>query len=151
MHIKSNCKHSGFTLIELMIVIAILGILMAIAIPAYQDYTVRAKVAEAMNRAGGLKAAVVDYYNSNNAFPSAMSDMGLVDENNPSEFIRLVHINNDYICVHMRNTGEPSIDNSIHPIRLKPTNSDGSITWECGHGNGVSNKFFADACRNTIN
>ena len=61
----------GFTLIELMIVIAIIGILAAIAIPAYQDYIIRAQVSEAQALAGGLKAAVADFYASTGNFPAA--------------------------------------------------------------------------------
>jgi type IV pilus assembly protein PilA len=61
----------GFTLIELMIVVAIIGILAAIAIPAYQDYTIRAQVTEGINLADGVKVAVADYYTQNGAFPAA--------------------------------------------------------------------------------
>ena len=59
----------GFTLIELMIVVAIIGILAAIAIPAYQDYTIRAQVTEGLNLAGGVKASVAEYYASNGSWP----------------------------------------------------------------------------------
>ena len=62
--------HSGFTLIELMIVVAIIGILAAIAIPAYQDYTIRAKVTEGLNLAGGAKSAVWDTYGNLGTFPN---------------------------------------------------------------------------------
>ena len=61
----------GFTLIELMIVVAIIGILAAIAIPAYQDYTIRAQVTEGLNLADGLKVAVADYYTQNGTWPAA--------------------------------------------------------------------------------
>jgi type IV pilus assembly protein PilA len=61
----------GFTLIELMIVVAIIGILAAIAIPAYQDYTIRAQVTEGLNLADGVKVAVADYYTQNGNFPAA--------------------------------------------------------------------------------
>jgi type IV pilus assembly protein PilA len=62
----------GFTLIELMIVVAIIGILAAIAIPAYQDYTIRAQVTEGINLADAVKVAVADYYTQNGAFPAAV-------------------------------------------------------------------------------
>ena len=61
----------GFTLIELMIVVAIIGILAAIAIPAYQDYTIRAQVTEGLNLADALKVSVADYYTQNGSFPAA--------------------------------------------------------------------------------
>jgi type IV pilus assembly protein PilA len=63
-------KQQGFTLIELMIVVAIIGILAAIAIPAYQDYTIRAQVSEGLNLAGGAKAAVSEYTMDRGNFPS---------------------------------------------------------------------------------
>ncbi len=66
-------KHiqKGFTLIELMIVVAIIGILAAIAIPAYQDYTIRAQVTEGLSLATGIKTAIADYYANTGQFPVA--------------------------------------------------------------------------------
>ena len=66
----------GFTLIELMIVVAIIGILAAIAIPAYQDYTIRSKVTELINSAGVCKTSVAEYYQSLGAFPSSQTQAG---------------------------------------------------------------------------
>src|ERR1700750_362552 len=78
----------GFTLIELMIVVAIIGILAAIAIPAYQDYTVRSKVTEMINAAGVCKTSVAEYYQSLGTMPTSAkqggcSDIGTANTNVP--------------------------------------------------------------------
>ena len=67
----------GFTLIELMIVVAIIGILAAIAIPAYQDYTVRSQVTEGLNLASDLKAAVAETFAQTGSWPADNSALGL--------------------------------------------------------------------------
>ncbi|MEM6580347.1 MAG: pilin [Pseudomonadota bacterium] len=74
---KIQKKQQGFTLIELMIVIAIVGILAAIALPAYQDYTVRAKVSEALARLAEAKTSVSEYYSANGFFPADSTAAGL--------------------------------------------------------------------------
>jgi type IV pilus assembly protein PilA len=74
---KIQKQQQGFTLIELMIVIAIVGILAAIALPAYQDYTVRAKVSEAMVNLAEAKTTVAEFYSANNRFPADAAVAGL--------------------------------------------------------------------------
>ena len=74
-----NNVQKGFTLIELMIVVAIIGILAAIAIPAYQDYTIRSKVTECINAAGVCKTSVAEYYQTKGAFPTNITEAGCSD------------------------------------------------------------------------
>ena len=77
-----NKVQKGFTLIELMIVVAIIGILAAIAIPAYQDYTIRSQVTEGLNLAGAVKTAVAERYAQTGAWPETLTDLGIVDAAN---------------------------------------------------------------------
>lgn len=131
----------GFTLIELMIVIAILGILMAIAIPAYQDYTVRAKVSEGMNLAGAAKLAVAEYRNSNGKFPTQASSgvSSTITGNNVSS-------------VAIGGSGQITItysnDSAItgNTVILVPTFNGGSVSWTCDTGT-VAAKYRPSNCR----
>ena len=72
-------NHKGFTLIELMIVVAIIGILAAVAIPQYQNYVARAQVAEGLSLASGAKTAVAEYFSANGTFPADNTEAGLSD------------------------------------------------------------------------
>jgi type IV pilus assembly protein PilA len=122
----------GFTLIELMIVVAIIGILAAIAIPAYQDYTIRAQVTEGLNLAADLKAAVAENYAATGAWPADNAAVG-IDEVKSGKYVGSVDISNGTINISY--TGSQANSNlSAAPIlSLRPmVSANGDVIWVCG-------------------
>lgn len=139
-----NTAQKGFTLIELMIVIAIIGILAAIALPAYQDYTKRARVGEALSLAGGAKTAVTEFYSSNNSWPASNAAAGLATstEINGNSVIS-VDAAGGKIKVAVRDNVE-----SGKFLVLSPSAASGSVTWSCKTSETTINKkFLPSECR----
>ncbi|HGL9778302.1 TPA: pilin, partial [Neisseria gonorrhoeae] len=98
-----NTLQKGFTLIELMIVIAIVGILAAVALPAYQDYTARAQVSEAILLAEGQKSAVTEYYLNHGKWPANNGDAGVASpaSNIKGKYVQKVEVNNGVVTATM--------------------------------------------------
>ncbi|WP_280640360.1 MULTISPECIES: pilin [Pseudoxanthomonas] len=136
---KKNMQ--GFTLIELMIVIAILGILLAIAIPAYQDYTVRAKVSEGLNLAASPKLAVAEYAISNNAWPTeAQSGYTFA----ATSIVNDISIGANGQIVITYQTAEVPGGGTIN---LTPDTTVAGVTWVCAAGS-LPTKYTPSSCRN---
>ena len=138
----------GFTLIELMIVIAIIGILAAIAIPAYQDYTVRAKVSEGLNLAGAAKLAIAETYDSNGAFKSTNLSYGLPQDTSiSSTYVSTVAAVDKTITITYKATvgGVPYQGGSTITV-IADTAVPGAMSWDCTGGN-VLGKYRPSSCR----
>jgi type IV pilus assembly protein PilA len=150
----------GFTLIELMIVIAIIGILAAIAIPAYQDYTIRSQVSEGSVLADGMKTALAEFYNNTGRFPTTQQSAGL--ESTTSIFGKYVTTVDSstkaglIIVTYSSGTAQQAnslINNSILVFSAAAASTQGSITWNCkGNSQGASktnlpNKYLPQVCR----
>ncbi|HGF8849213.1 TPA: pilin [Neisseria meningitidis] len=127
-----NTLQKGFTLIELMIVIAIVGILAAVALPAYQDYTARAQVSEAILLAEGQKSAVTEYYLNHGKWPDGNSDAGVATSSEiKGKYVEKVEVAKGVITATMLSTG---VNKEIQGKKLSlwAKRQNGSVKWFCG-------------------
>ena len=148
MEIFKMKKQQGFTLIELMIVVAIIGILAAIAIPAYQDYTIRAQVSEGLNLAGGAKAAVTEYTQDRGTFPTTNTLAGISDAADiKGKYVDNVAVGASGVVTVTYGSGAHSIiDGST--LQLAPSTNAGSVEWTCTSlSASIANKHLPAACR----
>ncbi|MGM3386085.1 pilin [Stutzerimonas stutzeri] len=135
----------GFTLIELMIVVAIIGILAAIALPAYQDYTARSQMAEAMTLASGARTSVTEYWTSEGELPEDNSEAGLAASTDiTGNYVNDVEVEDGVITATMKSSGVAS-GIAGETLVLSPVTSSGSVTWTC---NGSADaKYYPSSCR----
>ena len=144
----------GFTLIELMIAIAIIGILLSLAIPAYQDYTVRAKISEAINVASSLKVMISEYYITMAKFPESAEQAG-IDTGFSTQYISGLSYHKDDGENHARvkltfseNTGAEVANKAIV---MTATQNAGTLRWTCSNDKEddapIDEKYLPSNCR----
>ena len=138
----------GFTLIELMIVIAIIGILAAIAIPAYQDYVVRAQISEGLSLASGAKSAVWDFYSDRGRLPADNASAGLAAPASiAGHWVSALTVSDGVISATYGHQANPAIAGAV--LALSPTPAPGAIRWTChpDPAHPIPARYLPSACR----
>jgi len=150
-------KQRGFTLIELMIVVAIIAILAAIAISQYQDYVIRSQVSEGSSLADGTKTAVAEYYNTNGGFSSIQASYGLAAKTSiKGKYVSQVAVDGTggvagagKIVVKFAGSSPTNSKIRNQYLVFSPIDRGGSLEWNCNSGTGtsVNNRYLPTACR----
>jgi len=127
----------GFTLIELMIVVAIIGILAAIAIPAYQDYTIRAQVTEGLNLASDLKAGVGEFFANEGTWPATEADLGLTEVKS-GKYVESVAVENGTIVITFGGAANDNLLSTGATLAIRPrVSANDDVVWLCGNNTGA--------------
>jgi len=143
----------GFTLIELMIVIAIVAILVALAVPAYQDYTIRAKVAECVNNAAVAKLAISEYYETVGVYPPSSDEAGTTAPAGASQYcdgFTYVPASGAFFVLVDETAVQPGIA-QVEPQLLPNAGVNTNVDWTClrGNTNQASWKYLPSTCRSS--
>jgi type IV pilus assembly protein PilA len=135
----------GFTLIELMIVVAIIGILAAVALPAYQDYTIRAKVSELILATGAAKIAIEECAQTNNT----INNCGLNQTVNvgPGSKVSSSAVTAATGVIKVAGSNASTSVGTIITIILTPAFSNGAVTWKCNTGTVGQQRYSPASCR----
>jgi len=149
-----QAMQKGFTLIELMIVVAIIGILAAVALPAYQDYTARSQVSEALSLAAGPQTAVTEFWSNKGYLPSNNASAGLSAAASISgKYVSSVIVDNTNAGVIIATIKGTNVAKGIAngQIALSPITAAGSVKWACTTrhvtGTALQDKFIPSSCR----
>jgi type IV pilus assembly protein PilA len=132
----------GFTLIELMIVVAIIGILAAVALPAYQDYTNRAKVSELILAGSKCKSSVAEYYQTMNALPADLTAAGCASQT--TQYVASLNVAAGVITVVSAIAAVPG-----NYVLSPAATTTGELNWTCNSaaGTSIADKFRPANCR----
>ena len=138
-------RNRGFTLIELMIVVAIIAILAAIALPAYQDYLARSQVAESLSLSRGAQIAVAEYYSERGVAPLNNADAGLAEPASISgSYVTSVSLGNGDGTISILFGNEASSKITGQSLVMEMSAGSGSLNWNCG---GIDEKYLPSVCR----
>lgn len=123
-----NSVQKGFTLIEIMIVVAIIGVFAVTALPFYQDYTRRARVSEGMILASGVKTAVSEYYSAMNVFPANNISAGLATPANINgAAVNSIDVNANIVTIHFNSL----VSTGATTLLLTASSNSGGLSWSC--------------------